>query len=173
MVISLKNKEKAVKKITALVLMMSIGGCANADMNREEMLGTAAGAALGGILGYQFGGGVWMNSLWATVGAVTGGTAGYVATRTLMGTDRVAYDRTAHKGLAAAENGQIFDWKNPEPGNSGIFRPTNSFYSADGRLCRQYRATVAFKDGVRSGAGMACQNPDGQWQVLADDFSRS
>ncbi len=161
------------KKITALVLMMSIGGCANVDMNRDEMLGTAVCAALGGIVGYQFGGGVLMNSLWATAGTLAGGTAGFVATRTLMGTDRAAYDRTAQKGLAAAENGQIFDWKNPETGNSGIFRPTNSFYSADGRLCRQYRTTVAFKDGVRSGAGMACQNPDGQWQVLADDFSRS
>ena len=161
------------KKITALVLMLSIGACANADMNREEMLGTAVGAALGGILGYQLGGGVWMNSLWATAGTVAGGTAGFVGTRMLMGSDLAAYDRTTQKGLAAAEDGQIVDWKNPETGNSGIFRPTNSFYSADGRLCRQFRATVAFKKGVRSGVGMACQNPDGQWQVLADDFGRS
>ena len=161
------------KKITALVLMMSIGGCANVGMNRDEMLGTAVGAVLGGIVGYQFGGGVIMNSLWATAGTIAGGTAGYVTTRMVMGTDRAAYDRTTQKGLAAAGDGEVVGWKNPETGNSGIFRPTNSFYAADGRLCRQYRATVAFKDGVRSGAGMACRNSDGQWQVLADDFSRS
>ena len=160
------------KKITALVLTVLIGGCANVDMSREEMIGTAVGAALGGIIGYQIGGGLLMNSLWATAGTVAGGTAGYVATRTLVGTDRAAYDRTIQKGLAEAENGEVVDWKNPETGNSGIFRPTNSFYAADGRLCRQYRATVAFKDDVRSGAGMACRNSDGQWQVLADDFSR-
>ena len=159
------------KKITALVLTVLIGGCANVDMSREEMIGTAVGAALGGIIGYQIGGGLLMNSFWATAGTVAGGTAGYVATRTLVGTDRAAYDRTIQKGLAEAENGEVVDWKNPETGNSGIFRPTNSFYAADGRLCRQYRATVAFKDDVLSGAGMACQNPDGQWQVLADDFS--
>ena len=159
------------KKITALVLTVLIGGCANVDMSREEMIGTAVGAALGGIIGYQIGGGLLMNSLWATAGTVAGGTAGYVATRTLVGTDRAAYDRTIQKGLAEAENGEVVDWKNPETGNSGIFRPTNSFYAADGRLCRQYRATVAFKDDVLSGAGMACRNPDGQWQVLADDFN--
>lgn len=160
------------KKITALVLTILIGGCANVDMNREEMLGTAVGAVLGGIVGYQIGGGILMNSLWATAGTIAGGTAGYVGTRTLMGTDRAAYDRTAQKGLAEAKDGEVLDWKNPETGNSGIFRPTNSFYAADGRLCRQYRATVALEDDVRSGAGMACQKPDGQWQVLADDFSR-
>lgn len=161
------------KKITALLLAISIGGCANVDMSREEMLGTAVGAALGGIVGYQFGSSILMNSLWVTAGTVAGGTAGFVATRTLMGTDLAAYDRTAQKGLAEAKNGEVLDWKNPETGNSGIFRPTNSFYAADGRLCRQYRTTVAFKDDVRSGAGLACQKPDGQWQVLADDFNRS
>ena len=41
------------KKMTALILAATLGGCADVDMggmNREEMLGTAAGAAVGGIL---------------------------------------------------------------------------------------------------------------------------
>ena len=33
------------KKLTAIVLAVSLGGCANVDMTREEMLVTAAGAA--------------------------------------------------------------------------------------------------------------------------------
>ena len=61
------------KKLTAIVLAVSLGGCANVDMTREEMLVTAAGAAAGGILGYQFGGGIIMNSLFATAGTVAGG----------------------------------------------------------------------------------------------------
>ena len=44
------------KKISAIILAISVGGCANVDMTREEMLGTAASAAAGGFLGYQFGG---------------------------------------------------------------------------------------------------------------------
>ncbi len=159
------------KTVTAIVLAISLGGCANVDMSREEMLGTAAGAAVGGFLGYQLGGGILMNSLFATAGTVAGGAAGFSATRALMGSDRVAYEQTAQKGLNESKDGQVVDWQNPETGNSGIFRPVRSFYLADGRYCRQYRATVSFEKNVRSVAGMACRQGNGQWAVVSDDFS--
>ena len=158
------------KKLTAIVLAVSLGGCANVDMTREEMLVTAAGAAAGGILGYQFGGGIIMNSLFATAGTVAGGAAGFYATRALMGSDRAAYERTAQKGLASAEDGKIIDWQNPETGNSGIFRATRSFYLGNGQYCRQYRTTVSFDKTVHSGNGMACKNASGEWEVISDDF---
>ena len=159
------------KKVTAIVLALSLGGCANVDMSREEMLGTAAGAAAGGFLGSQLGGGIFMNSLFATAGTVTGGAAGFYATRALMGSDRAAYDQTAQKGLNESNDGEVVDWQNPKTGHSGIFRPVRSFYLADGRYCRQYRTTVSFKKNVRSGAGMACRQGNGQWAVISDDFS--
>jgi len=171
------RKETSVKKLTAIVLAaslggsVSLGGCADNQMSREEMLGTAAGAAVGGILGYQIGGGMLMNSLFATRGTVGGGAAGYVTTRALMGSDRVEYDRTAQKGLAQSNDGQVLDWQNPETGHSGIFRPIRSFRMADGRFCRQYRTTVSFKKDVHSSNGMACRQPGGEWQVVSDDFS--
>lgn len=101
-------------------------------MTGEEMPVTAAGAAVGGILGYQLGGGVILNSLFATAGTVAGGSAGFYATRALRESDRAAYDRTAQKGLASAEDGKILDWQNPETGNSGIFRATHSLYMVIG-----------------------------------------
>jgi len=159
------------RKIAAVVIAVSLAGCANADMTREEMLGAAAGAAAGGLLGYQLGGGILVNSLFATIGTVAGGAGGYYATRALMGSDLAAYERTAQKGLAQASDGQILEWQNPETGNSGIFRTIRSFKMADGRYCRQYRATVSFEKNVRSGVGMACRQDGGQWQVVSDDFS--
>ncbi len=159
------------KKVTAIVLALTLGGCANVDMNREEMLGTAAGAAVGGFLGYQLGGGILMNSMFATAGAFAGGAAGFSATRALMGSDRAAYEQTAQRGLNESKDGEIVEWQNPETGNSGIFRPVRSFQLADGRYCRQYRATVSFEKNVRSGAGMACRRGNGQWAVVSDDFS--
>lgn len=158
------------KKITALALAASLGGCGNIDMTREEMLATAAGAAVGGIVGYQIGGTVLVNSLFAAAGTVVGGAGGYLTIRALQGSDRAAYDDTAQKGLASAEDGQIVDWKNPETGHSGIFRPVRSFYTAEGRWCRQYRATVAFSEDVQSGVGMACLGNDGRWQIVSDQF---
>ncbi len=161
-------------KMTAFVLAVTFGGCADVDMNsmnREEMLGTAAGAAVGGILGFQLGGGLLMNSTFATLGTIGGGAAGYYMTRALMGTDRAAYERTAQKGLKESTDGQVVDWQSPDTGNSGIFRPIRSFRLADGRYCRQYRTTVSFDKTVHSGNGMACRNANGQWQVVSDDFS--
>lgn len=160
-----------IKKISAIILAVSVGGCANVDMTREEMLGTAAGAAAGGFLGYQFGGGLLMNSLFATVGTVAGGAGGFYATRSLMGSDLAAYERTTQKGLVQADDGQILDWQNLETGNSGIFRTIRSFQLADGRYCRQYRTTVSFARNVHSGVGMACRQDKGQWQIVSDDFS--
>jgi len=160
-----------VKKVTSIVLILALGGCANVQMNREEMLGAAAGAAVGGIVGYQFGGGMLVKSLFTTAGTLVGGTAGYVTTRMLMGSDRRAYDTTTQKGLASADDGEIVEWRNPETGNSGIFRATGSYRNAQGQPCRQYRSTVAFSDSVRSGGGIACQQANGYWKVVTDDFS--
>lgn len=159
------------KKLTAFVLAVSLGGCANVEMSREELLGTAAGAALGGFLGFQLGGGLLMNSAYAALGSVGGGAVGYYSTRTLSGSDRAAYERTAQKGLSQSPDGEVVNWRNPETGNSGIFRPIRSFRLADGRYCRQYRATVSFDKTVHSGDGMACRNADGAWEVVSDDFS--
>jgi surface antigen len=160
-----------VKKVTSIVLILALGGCANVQMNREEMLATAAGAAVGAIVGYQFGGGLLVNSLFATAGTLVGGTAGYMTTRALMGSDRKAYDDTTQKGLASAGDGQIVEWSNPETGNSGIFRATHSYRNAQGQQCRQYRSAVAFNDGVRAGVGIACHQADGSWKVVTDEFS--
>ncbi len=159
------------KKATSIVLILALGGCANVQMSREEMLGTAAGAAVGGIIGYQFGGGILMNSLFATAGTLVGGVGGYTATRMLLGSDRRAYDDTTQKGLASADDGQVIEWQNPETGNSGIFRATQSYRNVDGQQCRRYRSAVVFADGVRSGDGIGCQQADGSWKVVADDFS--
>ena len=158
------------KKITAIVLAASLGGCANIDMTRDEMLATAAGAAVGGVLGYQIGGGILVQSLFATAGTVVGGTGAYMTIRALQGSDLAAYDDTAQKGLASSVDGQILDWKNLETGHSGIFRPVRSFFTAEGRLCRQYRATVSFSKVVQSGVGMACLGSDGRWQIVSDQF---
>lgn len=152
-------------------MAVSLGGCANVDMTREEMIGTAAGALAGGVIGAGFGGGILMNSLFATAGTLGGGVAGYMTTRALIGSDRAEYDRTKEKGLASVNEGQVYDWQNPETGNSGIFRTVRSFYTKDGSFCRQYRSTVAFKKDVHSGNGMACLRADGSWQVVSDDFS--
>jgi surface antigen len=159
------------KKITIVALAVALGGCGNMQMTREEMLGTAGGAVLGGVIGYQFGGGTLIPALLATAGTVVGGTTGYMTVRALSGTDRAAYENTTQMGLNSAGDGQVIEWRNPETGSSGIFRATTTYRSPNGQYCRKYRSTVAFERGVKSGDGIACQQADGTWKVVTDDFS--
>ena len=159
------------KKITVIALAVALGGCGNMQMTREEMLGTAGGALVGGIVGFQFGGGTIVPALFATAGTLVGGTTGYMTVRALRGSDRAAYDNTTQMGLNKAGDGQVVEWRNPETGNSGIFRATNTYRNPNGQNCRQYRSTVAFQGGVKSGNGIACQQADGTWKVMTDDFS--
>ncbi len=156
------------RKVAVIVLALSIAGCARVpNVNMVEAAGAAGGAALGGIVGYQFGGGLGQ-LLYTAGGAIVGGATGYAATRALVSSDLVLYENTAQTGLAEASDGEISGWSNPETGNSGIFRPVRSFFARDGRYCRQYRTSVAFGDGTQSGDGIACQLADGRWQVVSD-----
>ena len=135
----------------------------------EDSPGASAGAALGGWVGYQFGGGLGQMAFTAA-GAIVGGAGGYVAANQLLPSDRVLYDSTTRKGLAESADGQVLSWYNPETGNQGVFRPTRSFTAMSGRSCRHYRTTVAFHDGFASSDGTACRMADGQWQIVSNDF---
>ncbi len=156
------------KKVAVLTAALVLASCANVKMTQGEALGTAAGALAGGLIGYQFGGGIgqW---LYTSAGAVIGAAGGYVVGNQMYPSDQAAYDRTARQALAGAEDGQILGWSNGETGNSGIFRPTRSFYLEGDRYCRDYRATFALQNDVLTGTGTACQQADGSWRVMSGD----
>jgi surface antigen len=158
-----------VERKSAIVLIALLAAGCGGRMSTSEMVGAGLGLAAGGAIGYQFGGGLGQ-ALSTAAGALIGGTAGYVIGRRLSPSDRAEYDRTAQQALAEAPDGGLRDWSNPSTGNSGIIRPVRSYHT-DGRLCRQYRATVAFDRDVLSGTGTACLQADGQWLVVSDAFS--
>lgn len=153
---------------------LAISGCAqNSDnmrtMNMMEIAGTLGGAALGGYVGAQFGGGV-AQTIFTAAGVMAGGGAGYVGARIMSQQDQALHQQTTHKALASNQSGVLHRWSNPESGRSGMVRTVNSFRRADGVQCRQYRASVVFDNGVSSGNGSACQQADGQWLAFNDSF---
>lgn len=162
------------KKMMIGVLLLALSGCAGLKERTQqvtwlEVLGTVGGAAIGGVVGSQFGAG-FGGSLYTAGGALVGGTLGYATARRLAPTDQALYDSTANKALAEARPGEVLSWTNAETGNSGIFRTVESYQAADGRLCRSYRTTVAFPDAVEAGGGTACRQTDGSWQQLSDEL---
>jgi len=155
-------------KVAVLTAAVLLASCADDKLTEGEALGTAVGAIAGGYVGYQFGGGIgqW---IFTTTGAIIGSAVGFEVGSQMFPSDKEAYDRTARQALAGAGDGQILSWSNGETGNSGIFRPTRSFYLPGERYCRDYRATFALQNGVLSGTGTACQQADGSWQVMSRD----
>lgn len=163
------------KPLMAGAMVLSLGGCADSmnrlsQMNWLELGGTLGGAALGGYTGAQFGGG-FGQTMFIAAGVLAGGSAGYAAARTLGPGDQAHYDTTVRQALNGSVDGELVRWSNPDTGRSGIFRSVASYQDGKGQTCRKYRSSVVFDDGVFSGGGTACQQADGRWIKLHDEFS--
>lgn len=83
----------------------------------------------------------------------------------LSGGDRVATFRTLHLVLSQVEDGATYVWHRGHGRLSGAFKPTRSFRSADGRLCRHLMMQLAAGLYARRSEGIACRNLDGQWSL--------
>mgnify|MGYP002847841700 FL=1 len=171
----MKIKKSIMKSIIAAVFALGLGGCADTQSRMQSMSwleigGTLGGAVMGGYVGSQLGGG-FGQTLFMTAGVLMGGSSGYTATRNLGYSDQSQYDSTVRQALAQAEDGEVVHWQNPETGLTGIFRAVNTHQHSNGQYCREYRASVAFDDGIFSGGGVACQMVDGTWAKFHDEFS--
>ncbi|MSP80949.1 MAG: glycine zipper 2TM domain-containing protein [Rhodospirillales bacterium] len=145
-------------------------GCAQQRLTTTEMSATALGAAAGGVLGFQLGGG-WARTLFTAGGSILGGATGYMVGRRLEMSDRAMYSQVLAEALAGSDDGETRHWLNPETGRNGTIRPTRSFHRGDGmQLCRDYRSAVNFESDVATGAGTACRAPDGQWVPITAAF---
>ena len=155
------------KRIAIIALALLLVACSD-RVKTEEVVGTALGVVIGGLIGYQFGGGTgtWLTT---ATGAAVGGTVGYVSGRELAPSDQAAYQKTAVQALAHADDGETVDWSNPKSGYGGTFTPLRTFETADGVLCRDYRATLARKGRVKEGGGQACLTEDGRWTTVTGE----
>ena len=163
------------KKFMAVFCFISLVACSRSEpdfnhVNFGGVLGALAGAVAGGVVGAEFGGGLGQ-TLIISSGLLTGASVGFEAGSILYPSDQMAYDNNAKKALDHAFDGKVSNWSNPETGNSGIFIPINTFFTADGRSCRSYRSTLALKKAknqvgvVAHQRGTACQKEGGFWQL--------
>lgn len=167
------------KKIAAVSCVIALTACADMDtqnLNAGGIAGAVVGGLAGGMIGAEFGGGLGQTIFMGT-GALIGAGVGYEVGTMLLPSDQAAYDNNARVALNNAGNGTVSQWSNPETGNGGIFTPTSSFMTADGRSCREYRATIALKTNetetgiIARQNGTACQQADGSWRSANEDFS--
>ena len=148
------------------VVALALGGCANTGMGNKEMVGTAGGAAIGGLLGSMVGGGA--GKLVGTgLGVALGGFIGNQIGRGLDQSDKLEADRSAQVAVMQAPVGQPINWNNSQNGNYGNTVVTREGRTPDGGYCREYRQTVNVGGRAQQMYGTACRQPDGTWRQMS------
>ena len=151
-------------KTVIAAVMIALLSTACAGQGEKQTLGTLGGAALGGLLGSQFGSG--SGKLAATgVGVFIGALIGSEIGRSMDEVDRMKANQainTAH----TAPVGETITWNNPDSGHSGTVTPIRDGTSSSGSYCREFQRTVTIGGQTEEAYGTACRQPDGSWQIV-------
>ena len=154
-------KVKTIAAVTAVTLLTS--ACHVTGHGQKQAVGTLGGAAVGGLIGSQFGSG--SGQVAATIGGVLiGGLIGSEIGRQLDEADRIRAQQAMMQAHAAPV-GQQIAWNNPNTGNYGTVTPVREGTSASGQYCREYQQTIVVGGKSEQAYGTACRQPDGSWQI--------
>src|SRR4051812_19823011 len=131
-------------KLIVAALGLSLAACApdaySGSYGTKQTVGALGGAAAGGLLGSQFGGGsgkLAMTGLGILAGALVGSSVGASLDRA----DKQALEQNTHAALNAPTLGQPIVWNNPENGNQVAVTPTREGYSGS-NYCREFQQTI-------------------------------
>lgn len=157
------------KKLGLMVMavsMLSLTACESIQSaGTKETFGGVTGAVVGGLLGSKVGGG--SGQLWATgVGVLLGTLVGSEVGRSLDKADMVYAQRANHEAHSAPI-GEEISWNNPETGNSGAVTAVRDGSDSSGRYCREYQQTIYVGGQQETGYGIACEQPDGSWEIVS------
>lgn len=149
------------RKLAIILLAATLVGCSGGPRD-NEIVGTGVGAALGGLLGSQIGGG--SGQLAATAGlAVLGGILGNHVGRTM---DRVDAQRMSSTFETAPSNRAV-NWNNPDTGyqHQVVTQPATYPRYNRGQPCREFTHTATIGGRPEQVYGTACRQADGSWKV--------
>ena len=157
-----------IAKVMAVATLLAVAtGCAQQDQyGDKQTLGTLGGAALGGLLGAQFGSGKGKLATTA-IGVLIGALAGSEVGKSLDRADRLAANEAINKAHDAPI-GETIAWRNPDSGNSGTVTTTREGTSESGQYCREFQQSITVGGQTEQGYGIACRQPDGTWRIMQD-----
>ncbi|MBI1273218.1 MAG: glycine zipper 2TM domain-containing protein [Alphaproteobacteria bacterium] len=147
-----------------LAAALALTACQSDSWGQKQTAGTLGGAALGGLLGNQFGGGTGKTIFTAT-GVLLGAWLGNEIGTSLDSADRNQL-RYAETRAYSAPVGEQIVWNNPQSGNYGSVTPVRDGYTNTGAYCREFQQTITVGGKVQEAFGRACQQPDGSWKIV-------
>ena len=150
------------KKLLILPLVATLVGCQS--MGERETIGTLGGAALGGLVGAQFGDGSG-RAITTAVGIMGGALIGRGIGQELDRADQDRHARTFHTALEHNSSGSIKRWQNPNNQTQGYVVPQRTYQTSSGKYCREYQTSITIGNQTQNGYGTACRQPDGSWRI--------
>jgi surface antigen len=159
---AITQKRLPLRALAAGAMALALVGCANGGPNQTG--GTIGGAAIGGLLGSQFGHGsdrLAMTALGTFAGAMIGSSIG----KQMDDNDR----RRAHEAEERAYRahvGETITWDNPDNGHHGHITPIRDGHSESGAYCREFQTEVVVGNDRQQAYGTACRQPDGSWKIV-------
>lgn len=79
--------------------------------------------------------------------------------------DAVAALQSLQFALVEVADGASYVWHRANGRLSGVVRPTRSFKSADGAICRHVLVVLSTAAKTRQSETVACRQPTGQWKL--------
>ncbi len=147
-----------------LVCGMALGACQSGGggIGVGQGAGTVGGAVLGGVIGNQFGKG--SGNVAATIaGAAIGGFLGGSIGSSIDEQDR---QRAEQAQIQAVSEGRASSWRGQNSDAYGSVEPGEMYTSGTGN-CREYTHTIFIGGRPKQGKGTACQNAEGQWEIVS------
>ncbi len=148
----------------AILIALFAAACSNNQYGEKQTVGTLGGAALGGLLGAQFGDGT--GQLVATgAGVLIGGLIGSEIGRTMDEQDEMQANQAVTEAHQAPL-GETIVWNNPDSGHSGTVTPVRDGSTSSGLYCREFQQTITVSGRTETAYGTACRQPDGTWKIV-------
>lgn len=159
---SMRMKTPKIMTALAMVSALALAGCAE---GHNETGATLGGAAIGGLLGSQFGHGDGRLAMTA-IGTLAGAAVGNSVGKKMDDADRMRMRDAEQRAYAAPMNETII-WNNPNNGHSGSITPVRDGRRNNGAYCREFQSEINVGGQREKGYGTACQQPDGSWKIVS------
>jgi surface antigen len=128
---------------------------------------TIIGGILGAAAGSQVGKG--KGQLVAVgVGTVIGALIGRDIGRSMDQRDRAYATGSFGHAMETAPSCTTITWNNQQTGNYGSITPVQTYEPEPGRYCREFQQQVVVGGKVQDAYGTACRQPDGSWEIVAE-----
>jgi surface antigen len=156
---------KLPRLVASVLLSLALVGCASSDYGAKQTVGALAGAGAGGLLGAQVGkGGTRLAA--TAAGTLLGAFLGSEVGKSLDRADALHASQAEYHALEYTPSGHASTWRNPDTGHYGSVTPIETYETAGGAYCREFRHEAQIGSRSREVYGTACRSPDGQWHVM-------